>query len=134
MSKKVEKMSKEDIHLESSRCFKCGELFDQGTHKKTKHHAIPQCLKADRNVDIPIGLSCHQEINSMYVQTQKKARAPKDLKEFENKILGLIGANETYKKKLEKVYKEVHTEITKIEVEDERRKEAINEETKNTQS
>jgi len=55
-----------ELHVSDSICFLCGEPFNSTTHKKTKHHSIPKFLKPKFNVVVPIGKSCHHEMNKIF--------------------------------------------------------------------
>lgn len=67
------------IKIEAHHCYKCGRPFGElKTHperKKTMHHAIPQFLKPQRNVEVPICEECHREINKYSVQSVPKLQA-----------------------------------------------------------
>ncbi len=57
------KIHKKIIKIESDKCFICGKPFDDNTHLKTKHHAVPQRLNPKGNVLVPVCRECHRKEN-----------------------------------------------------------------------
>lgn len=57
------KANYKEIKILASHCWLCGKSFDKIKHTQTMHHAIPQRLKPDRNVLIPVCNPCHKDIN-----------------------------------------------------------------------
>jgi len=57
--------------MKSKKCWRCGKAFIDNDKKlkKTAHHAIPQFLRAKKNIVIPICLECHEEINRYFVKS-----------------------------------------------------------------
>lgn len=94
------------IRIDNGICFICGGTFEQkGDKIRTDHHCIPQCLKPVLNVIVPAHKCCHEELNALYIATQKK---PKDnaltiLKRALNDVQGLKGHHSTGFVKMEKV-------------------------------
>ncbi len=98
------------IKLDAYRCYICGQLFDEGKHKKTLHHAIPKFLKPKRNVLLPVGESCHQEINTYTVQSVPKApRNPNFNVVLTNVQISLKGAEKSVDR-----LKRLETELIKL--------------------
>jgi len=84
------------IKIEAHHCYRCGNPFIGKGRRKTKHHAIPQFLKPQRNVEIPICENCHKEINQYTVQSIPKFNA------IDNLMQSLKAVIKSYEKKLER--------------------------------
>ena len=88
------------IKIEAHHCFRCGNPFTGKGRKKTKHHAIPQFLKPQRNVEVPVCDDCHKEINQYTMQSIPKFKA------MQNLLENLKNAIAKWEKKLGKYERE----------------------------
>jgi len=91
----MNKSRKDLIKIEAHHCYKCGNAF-VGKVKKTNHHAIPQFLKPERNIVVPICVDCHKEINSYTVQSIPQ------FNNINNFIKNMEAGIKKYKRQLEK--------------------------------
>ena len=103
------------INLNNSYCYRCGKIFGQEGIEKTKHHSIPRALNPRLNITIPLCRNCHNELNNLYINQEKRKKAPKPYKYFANKMEGLLKSYSKFEDKLKKLHTEMVSEIKKIE-------------------
>lgn len=88
---KETKANHSQLKIEAHHCWQCGKPFVEGDEdlKKTMHHGIPQFLKPERNIQIPIHKKCHDEINKYNIQSIPQLKSLKgfikSLKDFASK-------------------------------------------------
>jgi len=56
-------INEEGIKILDNHCWRCGKK-----ENITGHHGIPRCLDPKKNVNLPICLDCHDEINEIDLQ------------------------------------------------------------------
>lgn len=91
------------IRIEARHCWKCGCVMNRRKNSKksrTTHHAIPKFLRPKRNVEVPICVGCHKEINKFNIQS-----IPKNFNSLKNFLEGLKAIINKYEKVLEPYFK-----------------------------
>lgn len=96
------------IYIDMDKCPRCGKIFKDEV-VKTRHHAVPQFMKPEYEVLIPLCKPCHEELNGFYSHSNKKPTFPgkNKIKTIYNHAEGLKGTLSKYEKKLDKFMDEV---------------------------
>lgn len=70
-------------YLNFNYCIKCGKPLNSSAYNN--HHLIPVSLNPVHNVVVPMHNECHEELNNLYVNQQKKPSLS-----FERALRGII--------------------------------------------
>lgn len=99
-----------EIQIGGNICWVCGLPIED--KDMSDHHGIPKCLKPAFNITIPAHRKCHEKINALYANQQKKnPPATKKIKVLLNQVEGITGTIQRTEKKLTRVCENIKKEL-----------------------